>query len=349
MWPYVIMSGVVYSGSMLSVFDRRTSVVSWAMLASFAVALSVFIGFRFEVGKDWIQYNYIFKLITELPFIQAMAFTDAGYGFLNWLSHQMGLGITGVFFFCAVVLVVGLVMFAALTPYPWLAVAVAMPHIVTIMAMDHVRQTTALGFILIGLAFLARDRVWTFVVCILMGALFHRTAIMCLIFWLVLAQKNRILLYPAILAICALLIEFLLADRIGVYVLRYVETSAGSRGALIRLLFNALPAAGFLIIRKNVKLPQKFDKVMNLMAWIAVFSLLLLPMLPSAVIVDRIGKYFLPVQILFYPIIISQIRGYALRFSAAALICAYLFLTQFYWLYTSELADFWVPYKMTQL
>ncbi|MES0868435.1 EpsG family protein [Pseudovibrio sp. SCP19] len=322
--------------------------MSWTVLASFAIALSVFIGFRFEVGKDWLQYNYIFKLITEMPFINAMAFTDAGYGFLNWLSFQLGFGISAVFFFCAVILVVGLVMFAALTPYPWLAMAVAMPHIVTIMAMDHVRQTTALGFILIGLALLAHNRVRMFLVCILLGALFHRTAILCLIFWLVLTQKNRLLLYPAILGICALLVEFLLADRIGVYVLRYVETSAGSRGALVRLTFNALPAIGFLIYGKHANLPERLYKVMRMMAWAAVFSLILLPLLPSAVIIDRIGKYFLPVQILFFPLIVSVFRGYALRFVTTSLICAYLFLTQFYWLYTSELADYWVPYKMTQ-
>ncbi|WP_109317296.1 EpsG family protein [Pseudovibrio ascidiaceicola] len=349
MLPYVIISGVVYSGSILSVFDRRTSVLSWSVLVSFAIALSAFIGFRFEVGKDWIQYNYIFKLITELPFIDAMDLTDAGYSFLNWLSHQLGFGISAVFFFCAVVLVVGLMMFAAMTPYPWLAMAVAMPHIVTIMAMDHIRQTTALGFILIGLAFLKRDRVWVFLGCIVLGALFHRTAIICLIFGLLLVQKNRLLLYPAVLGISALLMEFLLADQIGVYILRYVETSAGSRGALIRLLLNALPAVGFLIYGKYANLPPRIDKVMKAMAWAAVFSLILLPLLPSPVIIDRIGKYFLPVQILFFPLIVSLLRGYAFRFIATSLICAYLFLTQFYWLYTSELADFWVPYKMTQL
>lgn len=348
MLPYVIISGVVYSGSILSVFDRRTSVLSWSVLASFAIALSAFIGFRFEVGKDWIQYNYIFKLITELPFIDAMDLTDVGYSFVNWLSHQLGFGVSAVFFFCAVVLVVGLMMFAAMTPYPWLAMAVAMPHIVTIMAMDHIRQTTALGFILIGLAFLKRDRVWVFLACIVLGALFHRTAIICLVFGLVLVERNRLLLYPAVLGFSALLMEFLLADQIGVYILRYVETSAGSRGALIRLLLNALPAVGFLIYGKYANLPPKLDKVMKAMAWAAVFSLLLLPLLPSPVIIDRIGKYFLPVQILLFPLIVSLLRGYAIRFIATSLICAYLLLTQFYWLYTSELADFWVPYKMAQ-
>ncbi|EEA96970.1 conserved hypothetical protein [Pseudovibrio sp. JE062] len=348
MWPYVIISGVVYSGSILSVLDRRTSVLSWTVLASFAIALSAFIGFRFEVGKDWIQYNYIFKLITELPFVEAMDFTDVGYSFINWLAFQLGFGISAVFFFCAVVLVVGLMMFAALTPYPWLAMAIAMPHIVTIMAMDHIRQTTTLGFILIGLALLARDRVWAFMGCIVLGALFHRTGIMCLVFGLFLVQKNRLLLYPAVLGISAILMKFLLADQIGVYFLRYVETSAGSRGALIRLLLNALPAVGFLIYGKYANLPEKLDKVMRAMAWAAVISLLVLPLLPSAVIIDRIGKYFLPVQILFFPLLVSLLHGYALRFIATSLLCAYLFLTQFYWLYTSELADYWVPYKMTQ-
>ncbi|PJI84385.1 EpsG-like putative glucosyltransferase [Yoonia maricola] len=350
MFPYLFVSGIAYCGGMVSVLTRHLSVAGQAMLGLFAVMLCVFIGFRFEVGKDWFQYNHIYDLISEMPLGEALDFTDPGYGGLNWLSYHLGLGATGVFVVCAVILVAGIMMFAAQTPYPWVAVAVTMPHIVTVMAMDHVRQTTALAFILIGLALLARDRVWAFLACVIVGALFHRTGIIVFAFGLVLISKNRVLLYTAFLAIAAVMIEYMLSERLDIYSARYLETEAGSRGALIRLILNAIPAAAFLMLGNRMELSVPFRKVMTIMAWAAIACAIVLPLSPSTVVIDRLGKYFLPVQILFFPMFIARFQGFLPRSLVAGVLVLYLGATQVFWLSNSSLATtYWVPYRSITL
>jgi len=101
---YIYISLIPYIGSVLSVFERRTSLLGKFFLLVFAIILASFIGFRFEVGKDWIQYNYIFDQISDLQFLRAVEFTDAGYAALNWITYQFGFGATATFFACATVL-----------------------------------------------------------------------------------------------------------------------------------------------------------------------------------------------------------------------------------------------------
>ncbi len=350
MLPYALVSGVAYLGGATSALSRKTSGLGWTMLCLYAVVLCFFVGFRFEVGKDWFQYVYIFDSIGDLSFPEAINFTDTGYSLLNWAAQNLGFGVSSVFFVCAVILVSGIFVFAVRTSYPWIAVAVAMPHIVTAIAMDHIRQATALGFILIGLAVLDRKRVWIFFACIILGATFHRTAVIFFAFGLVLVSKNRSILYPAFLAIAFVMFHYALSDRLDVYASRYLETEAGSRGALLRLLLNAIPAAGFLLIRDRIDISPKLRKILTITAYAAIACPFLVAVSPSTVVVDRIGKYFLPVQIFFFPAFIGMITGKATRLLVAVFVVIFLVSHQFYWLTQSDLAqDYWIPYKAIKL
>ncbi len=350
MWPYIAISGTAYIGGVVSVLNRRMSLIGLCLLGLFAAALSGFIGLRQEVGKDWFQYLHIFDTIAAMPLSDALSYTDPGYAALNWLSYHVGFGTTGVFLACAIALVVGVVMLAVKTPYPWIAVAVTMPHIVTVMAMDHVRQTTALAFILIGLALLARDKIWPFLACVVIGALFHRTGIIVFGFGLVLVSKNKMILYPAFLVIAVVIIQYMLSERLDIYSARYLETEAGSRGAQIRLWLNAIPAIGFLLLGSRNDLPVHLRKIITIMAWAAIICALALPLSPSTVVVDRLAKYFLPVQIVFFPLLVAQFRGYLSRVFIAGLVVFYLAATQFFWLNSSFLAkNYWIPYRSVSL
>ncbi|WGW04493.1 EpsG family protein [Tropicibacter oceani] len=331
----------------MSAIGRRTTLFSWIAMVLFTIVLSVFIGLRFEVGKDWHQYVYLYDLLGSMSLGEALMTTDSGYALMNWIFGQQDMGPNSVFLVCAIILSVGIFLFAKETPYPWMAIAVAIPHIVTVMAMDHVRQATAVGFILIGLAYLARDRVWPFLICVLLGAMFHRTSIIVFAFGMVLISKNKFLIYPIFAAAGAVMFQSLLSDRLDLYSSRYIESEFyGSRGALLRLLLNAMPAVGFLVFRKRMVMNPKYLKVMTYMAWTSILLVVILPLSPSPVIIDRLGKYFLPVQMLFFPYFLSIFRGYGVRCAIAAVMTFYLFFTQVYWLSKSPLAqDYWMPYQ----
>ncbi len=55
-----------------------------------------------------------------------------------------------------------------------------MPYLINIVAMGYTRQSVALGFAMIGLAALGEQRVRRFVLWVLVGALFHKSAVLLL-------------------------------------------------------------------------------------------------------------------------------------------------------------------------
>ena len=74
---------------------------------------------------------------------------------LNWLSIQMDWGILGVNLIGGAIFAFGLVAFCRRQPRPWLALAVAIPYLVIVVAMGYSRQGIALA---LGDAWLGRIR-----------------------------------------------------------------------------------------------------------------------------------------------------------------------------------------------
>ena len=117
------------------------------------------VGLRFQVGGDW--DNYLTHL--DKARVIGFSFSDAvavswgnaiGYMLVNWLALQLGWGIHFVNTFCATVFIVGLVLFCRKQPFPWIALAVAIPYMVCAVAMGYTRQSVAIGFFLWGLSIL---------------------------------------------------------------------------------------------------------------------------------------------------------------------------------------------------
>ena len=75
-----------------------------------------------------------------------------------------------------------------------------------------------------------------------------------------------------------------------------------------------------------------------------------MPLSPSTVVIDWLGKYFPPVQILFFPLFIARFRSFLLRCAVAGLVVLYLAATQVFWLSTSALAEnFWISHRFIGL
>ncbi len=111
---------------------RSRFAFSWLLIWSL---LTVLIGFRYQVGGDWGSYQRIFRYSSFLTFDEALLRDDPGYILLNWLAAKAGYDIALVNVVCAAVFAWGLVAFAREQPRPWLATAVAVPYLVTVVAM----------------------------------------------------------------------------------------------------------------------------------------------------------------------------------------------------------------------
>lgn len=141
------------------------------------VLLTLMVGLRYQVGGDWGNYLPAVARASDHTVTQAIVSADPAYGLLNWLAAKSGLGIYLVNVVCAVLFSWGLVVFCRAQPRPWLALVVATPYLVTVVAMGYTRQGTAIGLAMLGLVALSERKLLRFVLFVALAATFHKSAV----------------------------------------------------------------------------------------------------------------------------------------------------------------------------
>lgn len=119
--------------------QQRVPPAIWA--AMFLVILA-FVGLRHHVGMDWNNYLFMIERANFGGWVESLAVAEPGYATLLWVSGQMGLGVNGAYFLGSLIFVVGLFRYARTTPYPWIALAVALPMLVVVVAICAKKRTT---------------------------------------------------------------------------------------------------------------------------------------------------------------------------------------------------------------
>lgn len=314
--------------------------IPWLLVAMFYIAV---MGFRYNIGGDWPQYLGMLKLMANSSFSVAISRGDPGYFVLNWVVGQSGGGIYWVNAICALILVIPTVQFCRRLPFPWLGLLAAVPYMLIVVGMGYTRQAVALGFAILGLIALSDRKLVTFVLCIVMAALFHKTAVVLIPLAVLVESKNRLwtVLWVGVVAILAF--SGLMADNADSMWKNYVDAQMESQGALIRVLMDVMPAVIFLVFRDRWKISNS-ERV--LWIWISLFSIACLPALAfTSTAVDRMALYLLPIQMyVFGRIPALAVTTYA-RTRLVTAIVAYYAAVQWVWLNLGVHATGWVPYK----
>lgn len=342
MWPYWLL--LVLPGIGLIAprrLERRTGFLAWSLIA---LVFVLAIGLRHDVGGDWITYLRHLEYMSSATLVEALSWADPGYYFVNWLVGHLGGGIYWVNLACGAILVTGIVVFARRQPFPWVALFVAVPYLVIVVGMGYTRQAAALGFVLLGLVALSDHRLRSFVVWVLLGTLFHKSALL-LIPVAALTARRRRGWTMAWVGVTALLSAWVfLADTVESLWVNYVVADYHSQGGLIRVLMNSVPALVFLLVHRRLRLAVEEER---LWWWMSVFALACIPLvLISSTATDRVALYLIPIQMFVFarlPMAASQprTRGYIV-----AGVMAYYVLVQFVWLNFAGHAFAWLPYRM---
>ena len=315
-------------------------------MGSFAVLLVLLVGFRHEVGADWIHYIEPIDRALNMTWLEgAMAGGDPAYGLLTWVSAQLGGGVYLVNLVCAMVFTVGLIVFAQISPQPWLTLCVAVPYLVIVVAMGYTRQGVAIGLAMIGLVALHEGRLYRFAVWLVAAALFHKSALILLPLAVFSGRKNWGAVL-GVLLIAGLMFALLLAEHVDFLVAGYLTAQYESSGAAIRIAMNALPAAVFLLLRKRFCLTAPQQSFWTWMSLGALVFILLLAVSPSSTAVDRVALYWIPLQLFVWsrlPQAMGQRAGTQLQWFAVVL--AYTFAVQFVWLFYADHSYAWLPYQ----
>lgn len=313
-----------------------------------ALLTTLMIGFRNEVGGDWGAYQRIFEDIYFLSLPAAMETTDPGYAALNWLAVQFGFGISFVNLVCGALFMTGVARLAWRQPNPALAILVAVPYLIIVVAMGYTRQAAAIGLICFAVSDASEERLIKLVVLISLAALFHKTAILILPLALVPVLRRNILFGMIGGVFFVILSITFLGDSSDRLISNYVDGNYDSQGAAIRVAMTVVPGILFILFRSKMEMPPFQKSFWMVCSVISILLVAALTISSASSGVDRMSLYFIPLQFILYsriPYVFTS-TGKALP-SVLFAVIFYCLLVQFVWLNFADNANYWLPYSTT--
>jgi len=320
---------------------RQSKILPWLLVGFIFI---VVIGFRDEVGCDW--WNYVGHFEQTLDVSLAEAFSevkDPAHTFVNWWMGQWGWGIYGVNFIYTIIFIIGLMIFTRTQIYPWLAMAVAVPYMVVMVSMGYSRQGVALGLFMLAITYVEKGKFKSYVMWVLIAALFHKSALILLPFGLFLSKGGIWLRIIIMIPVLYGGWDLILAEKQEQLWDIYVEQDMQSSGAYIRVFMNFFPATLLLIYRKQWK--NNFNDY-PFWFWIAIGSIASMFFVSLATTaVDRISLYFIPLQLSVYARLPFLARKQVTpKLTKIWIILGYTTVL-FVWLIFASHAHCWIPYQ----
>ena len=327
----------------------RSRTFSAATLLGLFLFLTLLIGLRNEVCGDWFNYFPYLDRSIGLPFTEIYQEDEPGYGLLNWIGANWGGDIYFVNTVCGLIFTFGLLQFCRAQPRPWLALTLAFPYLIAVVAMGYSRQGVAIGLEMLGLPALQRDQLLRFLGWIALAATFHRTVLVLLILpTATLSPSLRFyqLFRLALLAVAAYgLYSSILAQDLDYYRQGYLEVQYQSQGALIRVVLSLLRALVFLLFRRRFRLTPVSQRIWTLISVLAVVAAIGLFTVASSTAVDCLALYLIPLQ-LFLGSRIPDTRLLGLPPGIwNQLLIAFSLVVLLVWLLFAGHSQYWLPYR----
>ena len=317
---------------------------SQLMLWVAGLGIALMIGLRFEVGADWESYLRIFQRASYGSLGRAISEGDPAFQMINWLVADLGGPVWVVNLICASVFTWGLIRFCLGQPIPWLALTIAVPYLVIVVAMGYTRQGAALGLILAGLAdFFRRESILRFAAYVAVAATFHATAVLPFLLVATVVGRNRVVTFIGIAALGVLFYNLFLSASIERFYGVYMKIGYSSQGALIRVLMIASAGALFFAIGRRTGIGDVEYRVWRNFAFASIGAVIALAISPSSTAVDRVAIYLLPLQVAIF----ARFPLLSRRNDLMRLIPISLFgVVQFVWLTYAAHARLWLPYEI---
>lgn len=327
-------------------YRSRLSVVAWLGLF---VLFTLFIGLRFEVGPDWVQYGNLHYLFGNEDPYQFFLRPESLSSLLFWMSYNSGMGVYLTNIFAAVVMLLGTFSFALRTCNPWLSIVTVTPYFLFVVGMSGVRQGIAAGIALYLLSRWERKNLLKRLLYIVTAALFHTSALVNSLF---LVAQMRIpfsykLLLGAAIALVTILIGsemMLFADGLASYQVRYIDNAQGveSLGSFYHIGFILIPAIIGFYFRKEIK-PYIHNLDLFYFGILAAVALIFVNMI-STTGASRLTIYLYFVPMMVFPAV-TMIYGGRLRKMTTLGVCLYHMLILVVWFTLSNHHYVYVPYK----
>lgn len=344
MTPYLLLLSIP---SLLALQGQKRST---AIGITFVSAIFVlFIGFRYQVGPDWLPYKYVHMFIGTKELHEVLSQRDPLSFLVIWISQTIGQNMTISNISAAMILMFGASTLAMRTPNPWLAMVAATPYLIIVFGMSGIRQAMAVGVILFVVSRWNNWSVTGRTAGVLVASLFHTSALAFGLFVLAGSKTKLFVKIPA--ALVLLTVVYFLSqnseaylDAFRVYDDRYLEDPDAilSAGSLFHILLIIIPSALAFIYQDKIKHLVLNNKLLTYGIFYSVF-LLALNFLSSTV-ASRLSLYFYFVPMMVYPAL-SFTFGAANRNTVTLVFLVFHFLVLITWMMYANVAFAYLPYQ----
>ena len=341
-WSLFLLPAAMAIGEHNRQSDETRFGLAWIVAA---MGLFVVIGLRWETGGDWFNYQGLVEKELWAPTPLSLANEPAFFEILKIAAHS-SYGMLVVTSIGAAIFSAALVAFCLRQPRPWLCLAVAIPYFVIVLGMGYIRQGLAISLILMGLDSLKRARIIRYELWVVAASMFHTSALVFIPLGLFVSTTNLFARLGFAVLAMAMLYFALSTARAEEYITNYVVAELSSSGATVRVLMTAVPSALFLLFRSRFGLNSLERSVWTLLSWAGLGLLVLLAVLPSSTVVDRLGLYLLPLHLFVYARLPAALAPspQAERVIAIGTIVLYA-LALFVWLNYADNVESWLPYR----
>ncbi len=347
MWPYWMLFLLPAFLATIQKPSRYPVPKKWPVIWWIGYAVIVMmVGLRFEVGGDWYNYAKQFDYDYQDFSFDAFIKGDPAYKLFMWIAITTDGGMVLVNFLASLIFSWGLVVFCRAQPRSWLALAVAIPYLVIVVAMGYTRQGISIGLVMLAFIALFERNMTRYLIFMAVAVMFHKSAIIMLPLVALTSAGSRWLKILLVSIIGILLYWFLVRDSADALYQNYVGAEYSSTGTLIRLIMNILPASLFLLLRKRFRLSKAENAFWTMMSLLAFVFLALFMVSPSSTAVDRLALYWIPLQLFVFcrlPDVLGR-PGNA-NTTWVFLIMLYYAAVMAVWLLFATNAYGWLPYQ----
>jgi hypothetical protein len=310
----------------------------------------IFIGFRHEVGGDWIPYLEVFSEVQFIAInfnfdkIISIAFNnDFGYVMLNYYVYLLDADIYLVNLICALIFIYGVWRFSFLQNNPWLSIIISLPFLTYIVAMGYTRQSVSVGFIFAAVANLQQGRKTWFWVDVLLAVIFYKLSVLFLFIGIFQSSKFSYSFKVTFSLIVAIIAALVMRENIDFWIYSYITNQhMTSHGAIPRVLLNLIPALIFLLYKDKLCFHENVKNLFFIM------SLSILVTAPFvfwfSTPIDRLQIFLMPVQLAVFSNLSYLVKQVYLKQAIVFSIVVGYTTVFFIWFNFAKTVRKWIPY-----
>ena len=271
--------------------------------------LIIFVGLRYEIGGDWVNYIESAQDLLE-PNFHLKISRDISWDILGYISIHIGSGVLFINCIVAIIFFVCLHKYLKTLPYYLIILTICFPFLVYNFAIGYSRQSVAFAFGLLAILAIRDKKIYSCFFYIVIAASFHKTGLFFFILYFSklsdkFTPKSIIKILIFIILLTALYF-LLLADKI-TWLYDYYFGSKNyfvSSGSVYRTAITLFAALIYLfMVKKNISKVE--DRKIYFIFAIAGIIIFLLHFKFST-FADRINYYLIPLQLFTFAHLIAQ-------------------------------------------